>query len=196
MLKKLLLTAVCLPALQAMAQTAPAAPGPYAGEQARAIKALSGKDMADLMAGQGMGLAKAAELNGYPGPAHVLEHADALALTQEQRHATHRLMEEHKARARRMGATLIEAERRLDEAFASRRIDAAALSRLTAEIGTLQAQLREEHLRTHLAQTALLSGDQVRRYAVLRGYGGAAASGATGSHGGSATPAHRHSQHH
>lgn len=196
MLKKLLLAAVCLPALQAMAQAVPAAPGPYAGEQARAIKALSAGDMADLMAGQGMGLAKAAELNGYPGPAHVLEHADALALTHEQRHATRMLLDEHKARARRMGAALVEAERKLDEAFASRRIDAAALSRLTAEIGTLQAQLREEHLRTHLAQTALLSADQVRRYAVLRGYGAVAAGGHAQPQGSDAAPAHQQHQHH
>lgn len=193
MLKKLLLTAACLSALQVVAQTAPVAPGPYAGQQARAIKALSAADMAELMAGQGMGLAKAAELNGYPGPAHVLEHADALALTHEQRHATHMLLDEHKARARRMGAALVEAERRLDEAFASRRIDAAALSRLTAEIGALQAQLREEHLRTHLAQTALLSADQVRRYAVLRGYGAVAGGGsAEPQGGGTQAPAHQH----
>lgn len=192
MLKKLLLTAACLSALQAVAQTAPVAPGPYAGQQVRTIKALSAADMAELMAGQGMGLAKAAELNGYPGPAHVLEHADALALTHEQRHATHMLLDEHKARARRMGSALVEAERRLDEAFASRRIDAAALSRLTAEIGALQAQLREEHLRTHLAQTALLSADQVRRYAVLRGYGAVAGGGsAEPQGGGTQAPAHQ-----
>ena len=36
--------------------------------------------MADLRAGRGMGLALAAELNGYPGPAHVLELADKLDL--------------------------------------------------------------------------------------------------------------------
>ena len=62
----------------ALSVSAPAQHGPYAGEQQRAIKSLSEKDIADLQAGQGMGLAKAAELNGYPGPAHVLEHADAL----------------------------------------------------------------------------------------------------------------------
>ncbi|MBT2326834.1 hypothetical protein J7E62_31490 [Variovorax paradoxus] len=69
----------------ALSVSAPAQHGPYAGEQQRAIKSLSEKDIADLQAGQGMGLAKAAELNGYPGPAHVLEHADALQLTAVQR---------------------------------------------------------------------------------------------------------------
>jgi hypothetical protein len=58
---------------------------PYAGLERRAVKALGDDEIADLRAGRGMGLALAAELNGYPGPRHVLEHADALALTSEQR---------------------------------------------------------------------------------------------------------------
>ena len=45
---------------------------PYAGMDTRAIKTLSDKDIADLNAGRGMGLALAAELNGYPGPSHAL----------------------------------------------------------------------------------------------------------------------------
>ena len=48
---------------------------PYAGLQARPVKALSDQQIADLRAGRGMGLALAAELNGYPGPMHVLELA-------------------------------------------------------------------------------------------------------------------------
>lgn len=45
------------------------------GHETRDIKALSSDEVAALLAGKGMGYAKAAELNGYPGPAHVLEHA-------------------------------------------------------------------------------------------------------------------------
>jgi hypothetical protein len=63
---------------------------PYAGLGARTIKALtikalSEEQVADLKAGRGMGLALAAELNGYPGPLHTLEPAEALKLTAEQR---------------------------------------------------------------------------------------------------------------
>lgn len=54
---------------------------PYAGEEAREIKALSPSDIDGLIAGRGMGYAMAAELNGYPGPAHVLELAEQLELT-------------------------------------------------------------------------------------------------------------------
>jgi hypothetical protein len=46
---------------------------PYAGYQQRPVKAPSEQQVADLRAGRGIGLALAAELNGYPGPVHVLE---------------------------------------------------------------------------------------------------------------------------
>src|SRR4029079_2796548 len=44
--------------------------GPYAGQQARGVKALSDEEVSGYLAGAGMGFAKAAELNGYPGPMH------------------------------------------------------------------------------------------------------------------------------
>jgi Spy/CpxP family protein refolding chaperone len=157
----------------ALSASAPAQHGPYAGEQQRAIKSLSEKDIADLQAGEGMGLAKAAELNGYPGPAHVLEHAaDALRLTAAQREQSKALLDSHKATARELGQQLVEAERALDIAFASKRIDPSSLKAMTAEIGQRAARLREEHLRTHLMQTALLDAAQIQRYAKLRGYEG------------------------
>src|SRR5690242_2678820 len=58
---------------------------PYAGQQARAIKSLSAEEIASLLKGEGIGLAKAAELNGYPGPAHVLALAGELRLSDAQR---------------------------------------------------------------------------------------------------------------
>src|SRR5213082_2691255 len=60
---------------------------PYAGQQSREIKALSPAEIVDLEAGRGMGMAKAAELNHYPGPAHVIELTDRLGLNPEQRAA-------------------------------------------------------------------------------------------------------------
>ena len=51
----------------------------------REVKALSAEQMTALAAGRGMGSALAAELNGYPGPLHVLELADPLGLSEGQR---------------------------------------------------------------------------------------------------------------
>ena len=56
------------------------AQSPYAGQESRESKALSPQEVPDLLAGKGMGLAQAAELNGYPGPMHVLELAAQLQL--------------------------------------------------------------------------------------------------------------------
>jgi hypothetical protein len=64
---------------------------PYASQESREIKSLSPQEASDLLAGKGMGFAKAAELNGYPGPAHVLELAAQLQLTPEQKTRTETL---------------------------------------------------------------------------------------------------------
>jgi hypothetical protein len=145
---------------------------PYAGLESRTIKALSPQQIADLREGRGMGLALPAELNGYPGPMHVLEHADALALSDAQRADTRAIFEAMRADARMLGDRLIEQEARLDRLFASRTATAATLDAATAAIGATQAALRAAHLRAHVAQLALLSDEQVRRYGELRGYGG------------------------
>lgn len=147
----------------------------YTGQQQRTIKSLSDADVAGLLEGRGAGLAKAAELNGYPGPAHVLELAKDLQLSDSQVSATRSLMEQHKREAARLGATLVDAERHLDSLFAKREATPGAVNQATARVGELQAQLRAEHLKTHITQTALLDARQIERYASLRGYDSAPA---------------------
>ena len=144
---------------------------PYAGQQSREIKALSEKEVGDLLAGAGMGFAKAAELNRYPGPMHALEHADALELSSAQREALASLLARHKAEARALGARLVDEERQLDGIFASGRADAASVDAALARIGETTARLRGSHLKTHLETTRLLEPRQVDRYVRLRGYG-------------------------
>lgn len=152
---------------------------PYAGEQARPLKALSARDVDDLLAGRGMGLAKPAELNGYPGPAHVLEHADALALSPRQRERTQALHAAMQRRARALGGQIVARERALEAGFARGSMDAGALDRQLRAIAELQGRLRAVHLQAHLRQKALLTDEQLARYAELRGY----ARGHAGAHG-------------
>jgi Spy/CpxP family protein refolding chaperone len=167
-----------------------ATPSPYAGQQAREIKALSSAEQADLLAGKGMGLAKAAELNGYPGPSHVLELAADLALSAEQRERTQALWQTMDARAKALGQQVIDAERELDALFASKQVTRERMAAQLDRIGTLQAQLRAVHLEAHLEQVRILTPEQSQRYATLRGYSGA--SGGTGGHGGHGGPQHKH----
>src|ERR1700754_1513088 len=103
------------------------AQSPHAGMQTRPIKALSDQDTADLKAGRGMGMALPAELNGYPGPSHVLELADALGLSAEQRTRTAALFDAMKREAVPMGEQLIAQEAALDRLFAAREITPANL---------------------------------------------------------------------
>jgi Spy/CpxP family protein refolding chaperone len=170
-----------------------ASPSPYAGQQSRDIKALSGAEQADLLAGKGMGLAKAAELNGYPGPAHVLELADDLALSTEQRERTQSLWRAMDARARSIGQQLVDAERELDALFASKQVTRERLALQLDRIGALQAQLRAVHLDAHLEQVRILTPQQSNRYAALRGYSSAATGiGGHGASGGHSTSQHKH----
>jgi Spy/CpxP family protein refolding chaperone len=162
-----------------------ASPSPYAGQQSREIKALSSAEQADLRAGKGMGLAKAAELNGYPGPAHVLELAADLALTAEQRARTQAVWQAMDARAKSIGQQLIDAERELDALFASKQVTRGRLAAQLDRIGALQGQLRAVHLEAHLEQVRILTPEQTSRYAALRGYSGEGSGhGGHGGHGG------------
>jgi hypothetical protein len=139
--------------------------------QGRAIKALSDQQIADLQAGRGMGLALAAELNGYPGPAHVLELADKLDLTPDQRIRVQGLFDTMKAEALPLGSRLLEQEAGLDRQFAMHTVTPESLKTATAEVATTQGALRETHLKYHLSTVAILTRDQMQRYAELRGYG-------------------------
>jgi hypothetical protein len=147
---------------------------PYAGMQTRPIKALSEQQVADLSAGRGMGLALAAELNGYPGPSHVLELADKLNLSTDQRASIQLLFDSMKAEALPLGAKLIEQESDLDRQFANHTVTPGSLKVSTAAVAATQGTLRETHLKYHLSTVAVLSPGQMQRYAELRGYGGEA----------------------
>lgn len=163
---------ICVQSASAALAEAPASP--YAGQEARVIKSLSPEDVDAYLSGKGMGLAKAAELNGYAGPRHVLELASELELTREQRAQTEALYGAMLSKAKALGQALVEKERELDERFATRSIDAAVLARSLDDIGLLQSRVRGAHLEAHLAQVEILTAEQNAHYARLRGYGGAA----------------------
>ena len=144
---------------------------PYAGEQTRAIKSLSEDDIAELRRGGGWGLAKAAELNGMPGPAHLLELKDAVPLSEEQAAAIGEIFATMKADAIAEGERLIGHEQALGDAFRTREVTHESLRRLLARIEQSRAALRYIHLAAHLSASALLTEDQIARYVTLRGYG-------------------------
>jgi len=145
-------------------------PSHYAGHGPRAVAALSEEDVAALRSGAGMAMALPAEMNGYPGPAHVLELADRLDLTPDQSATAGRLRAEMAARAVPLGAEVIAAEAALDLLFSSSIATPEAVAEASGRVGRLRGELRAVHLAAHIGMRDALSEDQRRRYARLRGY--------------------------
>lgn len=143
---------------------------PYAGQQNSGIPSLTAQELDDLRSAAGMGLARAAELNHFPGPRHVLDLADSLALTPDQVREITAIRERMHAAATKLGLDIIERERTLNQRFAHQHIDAATLREITADIARLQGELRYVHLLAHIETTALLKPEQIRAYDRLRGY--------------------------
>lgn len=174
-MKRSALFAAALALVPSVASAQDAAPhrhasSPYAGFQDREIKALSPEQTAALLEGEGMSLALAAELNGFPGPRHVLELADSLGLTPDQRRGVEDALAAMQADARRLGALIVAAERALDSAFATRTVAEPSLRAATLALGRLRGELQGVHLAAHLAVTATLTEHQRHRYEQLRGY--------------------------
>lgn len=143
----------------------------YAGEENRAIKSLSLADINELRRGGGWGVAKAAELNGVPGPAHLLELKDKIPLSAEQAAAVTKLFKAMNAQARKQGEVLIGIETELEAHFRNRTITDELLRDHLHTIGQARTELRYIHLSTHLQTPKILTEQQIARYNALRGYG-------------------------
>jgi len=114
-------------------------------------------------------MAKAAELNGYPGPKHVLIPAKELRLTDAQRQQVQVIFDRMSAAARPLGMELVGRELLLDRLFAEGEITPDRLAVETASIGTLEGSLRSVHLAAHLQTRALINSHQIALYNQLRG---------------------------
>ena len=169
------LTVLCCAAAVALAVPAAAQDhgrhhSPYAGQESRAIKTLSAQDIDDLRNGRGWGFAKAAELNGVPGPSHLLEMKDAIALTADQVAAIRREFNDMRQKAKDLGERFVALERGLNEGFASGAMTEALLAARLAQIADTRRRLRQLHLAAHLRVRGVLSAAQIARYNRLRGY--------------------------
>ncbi|MBX2879697.1 MAG: hypothetical protein KTR32_07190 [Granulosicoccus sp.] len=167
-----LLLLICLTALTALFAYAEDSShsSAYAGQEKRTIKSLSEDDIAELRAGSGWGLAKAAELNGLPGPLHLLEMKDQIDLSNEQVKSIEKLFDEMNVAARDLGAKLIEKEQLLELRFQNDIPDEAELESLLTDIGQTRSSLRFVHLSAHLKTPDILSTHQITKYNQLRGY--------------------------
>jgi Spy/CpxP family protein refolding chaperone len=126
-------------------------------------------DREGLENGEGLGMGLFAELNGYPGPLHVLELRDSLELTDTQLKQTQAIFDEMKHEAVLLGRAVIAAEESLYAVFRRGNVQEDEIQLKAEEIGQVRSQLRTIHLRAHLQTREILSDEQRTKYMRLRG---------------------------
>jgi hypothetical protein len=145
------------------------------------LKALSDQQIADLRAGRGMGLALPAELNGYPGPLHTLESAEALMLSPAQRMRTEALFQAMKDEVVPLGERLIEQETELDRLFATRAVASRELGSNHPRDRRNARGAQDRAPPVSPAMVEVLTPWQIQKYAEVRGYTAASAPGEAGT---------------
>jgi hypothetical protein len=139
------------------------------------IQALSREEIGQLERGGGLGHGRAAELNHYPGPGHVLDLGDELGLEPDQVARLSAIEARLRADTAPLGARILEQQRQLETSFASATAEPKRIRRLTLAMAETEAKLRASHLTAHLDTRAVLSDAQLARYEFLQGYTDAAA---------------------
>lgn len=169
----LLLALLAVPTM-VMSQTMQDCPHMTAAQHAPAASstssAVTDAQRAQYLNGEGMGMAKPAEMNHYPGPRHVLDVEAKLELTPTQLEGTRALFDQMHGKATALGKEILAREDTLEAMFREQRADPAAVEKLVTEIATLQGQLRVAHLSTHIRERALLTPEQVKKYDAARNY--------------------------
>jgi hypothetical protein len=136
------------------------------------IPGLGADEVAELLEGRGMGQARVADVQGYPGPRHVLDAwgAGALPLSAGQATRIQEIARTMASEARRVGRLVLDTERELALAFRGGGIDAVSLRPRVERIAALRGELRTVHLRAHIETRAVLDPAQIARYTELRGH--------------------------
>lgn len=146
------------------------AQSPYATQLNRAIRGLSTQEIDDLLNGRGAGYARTAELNSYPGPRHVLDLKQELALSPEQEQQIEAIFRQMDVEAKRVGQNIVELEQQFSNSFEQETISELEIEEKTQQLALLYAQYRAIHLQPHLEVQQLLSAEQIAKYDQLRGY--------------------------
>ena len=145
---------------------------PYAEDfdPTAAIRALTPEEVAQIERGEGAGFARPAELNGVPGPRHVLDLAHELGLSHEQRTRVQAVYDAMRAAVIPAGQRYLAAEQALEADFRAGTLTEAELPGRVAEVSRLEAELAAIHLTAHLRTAKLLTPEQIGAHNRLRGY--------------------------
>lgn len=142
----------------------------YAHSRGAEVTSLTDEEVRALRQGEGMGLARAAELNHFPGPRHLLDLASDLDLSEVQIRRIRAIHDRMKSQAVAKGEDIIKVEKHLAELFASGDPSTRKLTQVTEHLGAMRGQLQAIHLLAHIEAAKELSAGQIREYDRLRGY--------------------------
>lgn len=134
------------------------------------IRALSAEEVEQIRQGGGASLALPAELNGVPGPRHILDLAEELALSRDQQAQVQGVYDRFRADAIPAGERYLAAEQALEEGFRARTLTEDNLPDRVAEVSRLEGELVAIHLGAHLQTADILTPEQIATYNQLRGY--------------------------
>ncbi len=152
---------------------APSAAMPEA--QAGTSGAVTHDDVQAYLTAKGMGMARAAEREGVPGPFHALAMAHELALSPQQMTHTRAVFNRMEAQSSQIGRQIIEQERRLDQLLNDPLSTARSREQALQRVGQLHRELRQVHQDAHESQRAILTSEQLARYRSLRAQAAAVA---------------------
>jgi Spy/CpxP family protein refolding chaperone len=125
-------------------------------------------DRETLLNGEGGGMGAYAELNGYPGPKHVLDMAAKLGLSAKQKLEVQEIYDDMLARARMVGKMIVKVEEELHYAFESGMLKQESVEDDAESIGKMRGTLRGIHLAAHVKTKEVLTKKQVEAYVALR----------------------------
>jgi Spy/CpxP family protein refolding chaperone len=159
----------------------PASGSPYADryDPDAAIRSLTPGEIAQIERGAGAGFALPAELNGVPGPRHVLDLSHELGLSHQQRTRVQQIYDAMRAAVMPAGQRYLTAVHSLEEDFRAGTLTEESLPDRIAEVHRLEGELAAAHLVAHLQTAQVLTAEQSAVYQQLRGY--APAPGITGT---------------
>lgn len=149
------------------------AQSPHITQLDNPVRGLDAQEVDDLLNGRGAGYARTAELNSYPGPRHVLDLRQELALSTEQEQQIEIIFRRMNTEAKQVGQNIVELEQQFSNTFAQGAISESEIEEQTQQLAMLYGQYRAIHLQPHLEVQRLLSPDQIAKYDELRGYSSA-----------------------
>lgn len=118
--------------------------------------------------GSGAGMAAYADPADFPGPRHILDLADTLALTENQIKQIEAISDDMGAQARALGIRIIEQEELLESLFRNGNAGEEETRNIATSIGTLRGRLRAVYLTAHIEARDVLTAGQRQLYTELR----------------------------